>query len=55
MNPREKLRELLKGFPEDEVRAIVGGNAVEAYDLDVAPLLKIAERVGPAVGDIVST
>ena len=33
---------------------MVGGNAIEAYDLDVAKLLPIAERVGPAVSEIVS-
>lgn len=51
---REKLRDVMKGIPEEEVRAIVAGNAVEAYNLEVDELMPVAERVGPVVHEIVS-
>jgi predicted TIM-barrel fold metal-dependent hydrolase len=39
-------------LPEDAVRAMVGLNMVEVYDLDEALLTSVAERVGPKLGDI---
>jgi predicted TIM-barrel fold metal-dependent hydrolase len=51
---REKLHELMKGIPEEEVRAIVAGNAIECYDLDAAPLQTIADRIGPTLDEIIS-
>jgi hypothetical protein len=51
---RQKLYELMKGIPEDEVRAIVAGNAIECYGLDAARLQAIADRVGPTVDEIIS-
>ena len=54
LQPRRQLRELLQGVPEEEVRAILAGNALEAYSLDVARLRPIAQRIGPAAGEIVT-
>jgi predicted TIM-barrel fold metal-dependent hydrolase len=51
---REKLRDVMKGIAEDEVRAMVGGNAVDAYSLDVDELMPVVKRVGPAAREIVS-
>jgi len=42
------LDEVFTGFPEDDVSAILGGNAVEFYGLDGARLQSIADRIGPA-------
>jgi len=39
-------------LPEDAVRAMAGGNLIKVYDLDEALLAKVAERIGPSVGDI---
>jgi predicted TIM-barrel fold metal-dependent hydrolase len=38
--------------PEDEVRAILGGNAIELYGLDRPLLESVAARVGPKVADV---
>lgn len=44
----------MKGVPEEEVRAMAGGNAVEAYDLDVQALQPVIDRVGPVVSQVVT-
>ena len=44
---REKLRILMKGITEDEVKAMVGRNAVDCYSLDIGRLQPIADRIGP--------
>ena len=41
------LRESFHGVPEVELRAILGGNAVEVYDFDVEKLAPIVSRIGP--------
>jgi predicted TIM-barrel fold metal-dependent hydrolase len=51
---REKLHDLVKGIGEDDVRAIVGGNAVNCYSLDASKLQPIADEIGPTVDEIVS-
>ena len=35
------------GCPEEDVAAMLGGNAVAFYDLDAAGLAEVASRVGP--------
>jgi predicted TIM-barrel fold metal-dependent hydrolase len=52
---REKLRNLMKGIPEHQVRAMTGDNAVECYKLDASVLQPIADEVGPTVDEIVTT
>ena len=52
---REKLRDLMKGIPEDQVKAMIGGNAVEAYSLDAGNLAPIAQRVGPEADEIITS
>jgi predicted TIM-barrel fold metal-dependent hydrolase len=51
---RERLRDLMKGLPEDEVLAMIGGNAVTAYDLDVERLRPVVERVGPLTSEVIT-
>jgi predicted TIM-barrel fold metal-dependent hydrolase len=46
-NTHEKMEKYLKGIPEDELTRMLGTNAVECYDLDLAALTRIAERIGP--------
>jgi predicted TIM-barrel fold metal-dependent hydrolase len=53
LSPRENLRSLMQGVPEGELRAMLAGNAVEAYRLDAAKLAGIAARIGPQVAEIV--
>jgi len=52
---REKLRDLMKGIPEDQVKAMIGGNAIEAYSLDAGNLAPIAQRVGPEADEIITS
>jgi len=49
---RQHQRETLHGIPEDEVEAMLGGNAVEFYGLDPEKLLPIAARIGPERGSL---
>jgi predicted TIM-barrel fold metal-dependent hydrolase len=51
---REKLRELLRGIPADEVEAMVSTNAVECFRIDTSVLRPVADAIGPTLGDIVS-
>ena len=51
---REKLRNLMKGIPEDQVKAMIGTNAVDCYRLDAAKLQPTADRIGPMLDEIVT-
>ncbi len=51
---RERLRDLMKGLPEDEVQAMIGGNAVDAYNLDVEALQPVIDRIGPLTGQVIT-
>lgn len=51
---RRKLRDLVAGISEDDVRAMVAGNALRCFGLDTGALQPIADRIGPEVGEIVS-
>ncbi len=44
---RKQQRETFHGLPEDEIGAMLGGNAAEFYDLDTEQLAPIVARVGP--------
>ena len=48
-NTIDYLRDLFAGIPEDDVRQILGGNAIRFFGLDVATLDAIAERIGPSL------
>jgi predicted TIM-barrel fold metal-dependent hydrolase len=50
---RRSLSDLMNGVPEDEMRAIVGGNLVRAYQLDFAQLGPIADRIGPGCEELI--
>src|SRR6056297_1548677 len=47
---RQQQIDALHGIPEDELEAMLGGNAVEFYGLDVEKLAPIAARIGPEKG-----
>ena len=51
-NTREFMAVAFEGVPDDEVRLMLGENAVRFFDLDRAELAEVAERVGPDVGEI---
>lgn len=48
---REKMRKYLSGIPDAELEPMLGLNAVECYDLDLASLRAIADRIGPKKAD----
>ena len=52
-NTMDKLRESFHGVPESELRAMLGGTAAEVFGFDLDVLQPVAQRVGPAMGDIV--
>jgi predicted TIM-barrel fold metal-dependent hydrolase len=49
---RQWIRHAFAGVPEDEVRKILGENAIRFYGLDSAHLNEIAERIGPTVEEV---
>jgi predicted TIM-barrel fold metal-dependent hydrolase len=49
---REHLRLTFHDAAEDELRAILGGNAARLYDFDLAALAPLAERFGPTVEEL---
>jgi len=44
---REQMLETFRGLPEDEVAAMLGGNAARFYGLDTGKLAPLAARIGP--------
>jgi predicted TIM-barrel fold metal-dependent hydrolase len=46
-NTLDFIRETMREIPEDEVRLLLGGNAIEFFDLDRAYLDQCALRCGP--------
>lgn len=48
------LRHIFGGLPPDDVRRILGQNAVDLWNFDGALLQEVADRVGPTVEDLAS-
>jgi hypothetical protein len=51
-NTRDWLRHAFAGVPEEELRLMLGENAIRVLRLDRAALIRVAERVGPSPADI---
>jgi predicted TIM-barrel fold metal-dependent hydrolase len=51
-NTMKKLSETFASFEEDEMRAILGGNALSVYGFDEAQLAPIVAEIGPSVSAI---
>lgn len=51
-NTFDWFREAFAGLPIDEIRAIVGDNAIRCYGLDRATLQAVADRIGPRLEDL---
>ena len=49
---RDWIRVAFAGVPEEELRQILGENAIRAFALDRAPLAAVAARVGPTVAEL---
>jgi hypothetical protein len=47
------LRDAFGDVPENELRLVLGENAVRFFDLDRRALARVAERVGPSLGELV--
>lgn len=54
-NTREWIQVSMAGLPEDEVRAILGENAIRFYGLDRARLAEVADRIGPRLSELVAS
>jgi predicted TIM-barrel fold metal-dependent hydrolase len=48
----EALRTAYAGLPEDEVAAMVGGNAARVYGFDLGALDALAAKIGPLVEEV---
>jgi predicted TIM-barrel fold metal-dependent hydrolase len=44
---RRQMRDSLSGVPEDDLAAMLGGNAARVYGFDVEKLAPLAARIGP--------
>jgi len=51
-NTADWLSDAFAGVPEDELRLLLGENAIRVLGLDRARLAAIADRVGPTVADV---
>ncbi len=51
-NTMDSLRKTFGTYPEDETRALLGGNAAEVYGFDLDLLTPIAQRVGPELSEL---
>jgi predicted TIM-barrel fold metal-dependent hydrolase len=51
-NTKIWLSDAFAGVPEDELRLMLGENAIRVLDLDRTRLAEIAEQIGPAVAEI---
>jgi predicted TIM-barrel fold metal-dependent hydrolase len=51
-NTRDYLRDAFAGVPDDELRLMLGENAIRFLDLDHDRLAEIAKRIGPTISDI---
>jgi hypothetical protein len=49
---RDWLRDAFDGVPEDELRLMLGENAIRFLDLDRDRLAEIAKRIGPTIQEI---
>ena len=49
-NTRPQMIDTFKGLPEDDIAAMLGGNAAAFYRMDLAELDKVGARVGPERG-----
>jgi predicted TIM-barrel fold metal-dependent hydrolase len=48
------LRHVFGGLPEEDIRRMLGLNAIDLYGFDLAQLQAVADRVGPTVADLSS-
>lgn len=51
-NTLKALHETFSTYPEDEVRAILGGNAARVYGFDRDALQQVADEIGPTLAQI---
>jgi predicted TIM-barrel fold metal-dependent hydrolase len=51
-NTPDWLRDCFHGVPEDELRLMLGENAIRFFGLEREPLAAIAEKIGPTVEEV---
>ena len=49
------LRQVFGGMPEDDIRRMLGVNAIGVFGFDGEQLQEVADRVGPTVDDLSTT
>jgi hypothetical protein len=53
-NSRDWIRDAFRGIPEDQLRMIMGENALRHYNFDRVPLEKVASRLAVQPSDLVA-
>ncbi|MBJ21878.1 MAG: amidohydrolase [bacterium] len=48
-----EMTDKLRGLPEKEIAAILGGNAARIYDIDPSEFTSVVDRIGPELSDFV--
>jgi hypothetical protein len=51
-NTMDSLRRTFSEVPEDELRAMLGGNAAKVFAFDVGRLEQAAQKIGPTLEEI---
>jgi predicted TIM-barrel fold metal-dependent hydrolase len=51
-NTMDYLRTLFAGVPENDVRMMLGENAIRFFGLDASELARVAERIGPTIDEL---
>jgi len=51
-NTMDSLRRTFSTVPEDELRAMLGGNAAGVFGFDVGRLERLAQKIGPTLGEL---
>jgi hypothetical protein len=51
-NTADWLSDAFAGVPDDELRLMLGENAIRVLGLDRATLAAVAERIGPSIADV---
>jgi Amidohydrolase len=54
-NTWDWIRDVFAGVAEDEVRKIMGGNAIEIFGLDRQYLASVAEQIGPRPSEVLES
>jgi len=50
---REKFVGTMRGLPEADIAAMLGGRSLRSYDIDTQTLAPLVERIGPEYSEFI--